>query len=284
MKSISAIIIAVGVVTWAGSASASLIVDDNFDRADSTSLGNPQKGNAWNEQKTAGDGGAMISGNQLVLTNDETATGNANGRVYAYTSLAGLSGFNTTLSLNTDVVEWSFNMQQIRTDPAGFDTGNYGVAFVLAGSTPDFTLGNGYAVVLGQSLSVDPIRLARYVGGLDANANFTNIISSGDYANEYLNIRVTYKPGTNEWSLFGTSGASFSDPTLVTTQLGSTTVDSTHTGTSLANMGMLWSYSIGATQMSKFDNVKLSVIPEPTTVSVLGISLAAFLVRGRRKN
>ena len=162
MKSKIALIMVMGTMIVTDRVGASLIFEDNFNRADSTSLGSPQTGNAWSEAKTAGDGGALISSNQLLLTNDETATANAAGRVYAYTSLSGLTGFNTTLNANAGLVEWSFNMQQIRTDPSGYNGSAYGAAFVLAGSSSDFTLGTGYAVVYGQSLATDPLRLAKY--------------------------------------------------------------------------------------------------------------------------
>lgn len=277
------ILMAAAAAMMAGSAGAAVIFQDNFNRADSTTLGSPQIGNAWSESVSAGDGGALISGNNLVLTNDETAAANANGRVWAYTSLAGLTGYNTTLSSNSNVVEWSFNMQQVRTNPAGFDAGNYGVAFVLAGSSSDFMDGTGYAIVLGNSVTPDPLRLARYNGGLDANANISNIISSGDYGNTHFNIRVTYNPTGDLWSLYATTGASFGDPSAVATQLGSTTADNTYTSSSLANMGALWSYSTGAAQSAKFDNVTLTVIPEPGTLSILGAFGFAMAMRMRRR-
>ena len=115
---------------------------------------------------------------QLELSNDATATANVNGWVLASASTSSFSApYNTTLSSNSGLVTWTFNMRQIRPDPAGFTAGSYGVAFVLgATSTGIATGGTGYAVVLGQSGTTDPVRLVRFNGGLQGT--LTNIITS----------------------------------------------------------------------------------------------------------
>ena len=72
--------------------------------------------------------------------------------------------YSSTLTTNGNQLSWAFNMQQSRPNPSGFASNNYGVAFVLAGSSSDLTTGNGYAVVYGNSGQPDSLRLVRYTG------------------------------------------------------------------------------------------------------------------------
>lgn len=263
---------------------------DNFNRANLT-VGAPT---TYTTTTVGGDGGASILNNlQLELTNDSSATGNANGRVFvtAPTSSFG-GGYNPIPSANSgQIVEWTFNIRQPRTDPSGFDSSNYGVAFVLGATSADLMTANGYVVVYGQSGTTDSFRIARFTGGLDLNSNLTDVVSSSadDLAasNNFASIRVRYDPGTNEWSLFlrndGTLG--WQDPSSgVTNQLGSTTADSTYTGSTLSHFGFLWSYSTAANQMAWFDNVAVTLTPVPEPGTVLAVvAVGLGLVRLRRQ-
>lgn len=127
---------------------------------------------------------------------------------------------------------------------------------------------NGYAVVLGQSGSTDPIRLVRFAGGLDANNNLQNIISASslsDIGNEYLSIHVTYDPNGNSWSLYGRNDGStaFADPATGTLTFNGTASDSTYVGSSLGHLGALWGYSTSAGLTASFDNFSITAVPEP---------------------
>ena len=118
----------------------------------------------------------MIHGGRLDLSNDASGTTNADGWVFGYRDINALSGWNTTLSSNTGRVTWEFNMRQIRTDPAGFGSTSYGVAYVLAGTSATAAAGSGYAVVLGESGSTDPIRLVSFNNGVQGTR--TTILTS----------------------------------------------------------------------------------------------------------
>ena len=134
------------------SAQAQLTYTDNFSANRGTlqvtsGLMGTSGANNWFVTRSGADWGAIRSNttSQLELTNDASATANANGWVFAQT----VTQHHPTLNLNTDVT-WSFNMRQITSDPGGFTAGNHGVAFVLAGSSATAaTTGQGYAVVLG---------------------------------------------------------------------------------------------------------------------------------------
>src|SRR4030095_949578 len=196
----------------------------------------------WSVTRSGADFGARRNTGpaQLELTNDVDATANANGWVLVSTpSSSFTSPYNTILNSNPGVVTWTLNMQQVRLDPAGFGSGSYGVAFILAGtSNTNNNTGSGYAVVLGQSGITDPIRLARYSGGIQGT--LTNIIVSNtpglaDFGAEYLSIKVTYTPATETWELFlRNDGASaFADPAAGSLTSQGMLVDNTGTGPSI---------------------------------------------------
>jgi len=160
----------------------------------------------WSLSRSGVDWGARIDGGRLDLTNDAGAQANVNGWVFGYRDLNSVAGWNTTLASNTGTITWEFNMRQIRPDPAGFGSGAYGVAYVLAGtSVTAATAGSGYAVVLGQSGGTDPIRLANFNNGLQGT--LTNILTSNtsglaDFGADYVSAKVTFAPSTNTWELF----------------------------------------------------------------------------------
>lgn len=242
---------------------------DNFQRADNTTVGA-----TWLETETVSPGAAVVLSNQLKL-GSTTA-----GRDYIYADISTL--YNSVYNTNTSTLTWSFNMRQSRTDPSGFDAGNYGVAFVLGCSTNNFLTGSGYAVVLGNSGTSDNLRLVKFAAGISGNAGLTNIIAPVvDYGNDYLTIKVTYNPIGNNWSLFvGSNLAAFDNPlTASYTQLGATTSDNTYTGVDLLYMGCLWNHSTGASDLAYFDNINIpslcTLAPEPT-VQATSISLSSI--------
>lgn len=230
----------------------------------------------WSVSRSGADWGARrhTTTTRLELTNDVGGTANVNGWVLASTASSSFSSpYNTTLSSNPGPVTWTFNMRQSQTNPAGFAAGNYGVAFIVAGtSTTNATTGSGYAVVLGQSGTTDPVRLARYSGGIQGT--MTNIITSNtagltDFGTEFLSVKVVYTPATNTWELFlrNDGGTTFADPAAGTLTSQGTAVDNTSTGTALALMGGWWQGSTAAAQPAYFDNTVVSVeTPSPGTL------------------
>jgi uncharacterized protein len=222
---------------------------------------------AWSVLVQNADWGARrnTSPEHLELTNDASATANANGWVLASTSMSSfLSPYNTTLNLNTGTITWNFNIRQIRTDPAGLASGSYGSAFILAGtSTTTRTIGTGYAITYGQSGGTDPIRLVEYTAGLGTSSNIitSNTVGLTDFGAEYLSVRVIYTPSTNTWELLlrndGTTA--FADPATGTLVSQGTAINSNSTGTALSLMGAFWNGSTGANQTAFFDNTSVVV-------------------------
>ncbi|MDK2910943.1 MAG: hypothetical protein PWR20_2511 [Bacteroidales bacterium] len=224
---------------------------------------------SWLVTRSGDDWGARRNTDpaQLELTNDASSNSNNIGWVSAYVDLStnAAEPYSTTLSSNIGLVTWTFNMRQIRPDPAGFNlSSSYGVAFILASNVSNpVTTGSGYAVVLGNTGNIDSVRLVRFTGGLQGTPTDTVIISSSsnDFGNEYLSIKVTYNPTTNTWELFlrndGTT--EFSDPTTGTLTSQGTAVDNTYTSISLPYLVAYWQGSTTANQTAFFDNVMIRV-------------------------
>jgi hypothetical protein len=290
-------ILGIGIaVLLAGTAQAEIVFQDDF--STSQGAGWTTTGaigtSGWNVNRGGAvrggeDWGARISTNVMDLSNDASANANNDGWVFAKRTLSDTSLFKTTLSSSSGEVTWSFNMQQIRDNPAGFSPANaYGVAFILSANSTNInsTGTTGYAIVLGQSGTTDPLRLAHFTNGVQGT--LSNIITANSPLNdvglEHLSIKVTYNPADNGWTLSGRSdGTSFSDPLSGTlSSLGSAT-DSTYTGVSLPFMGGYWQGSTAANQNAKFDNVVLSVIPEPASFGLLALgAIGVRLIRRRR--
>ena len=245
--------------------SAAIVFSDNFDRADTSTIGNN-----WAETST-GSGDATIVNNELRI-----AGGTSAGRTYISQNTTTLSGYASQLNQNAGVVTWTFNMRTTVADPSGFGNTRNGIAFVLGTSSSDFLTGTGYAIVSGQSGSSDPIRLVRYTAGLITGSTITDVITAsgtpfGDMGTEFLSIKVTYDPANDNWALSGRDdGTGFLDPTAgVLTPLG-TAIDGTYTSSPLSFMGAFWNYSTTTGNDAFFDNTSVDVqaVPEPANIAL----------------
>lgn len=223
---------------------------------------------AWSVNRSGTDWGARrnTSPEQLELINDVSGTANANGWVYSYINTSSFANpYSSTLNQNSGLVTWTFNMRTNRANLAGFASGSYGMAFVLASSSQNvFNTGTGYAVVVGQSSQPDPIRLAKFSGGL--STGLTNIIVANttgltDLALQYVSVKVTYDPATDLWgmSLRYDGSTEFADPAGGTLMSQGTATDATYTGSSLNYAGAYWGGSTAANLTAFFDNFRVTV-------------------------
>ena len=92
-------------------------------------------------------------------------------------------------------------------------------------------------------------------------------------------FRITYEPSSDLWSVFGEVGSDYVDPTTVTRLLGSV-VDSTYTSIPLSYM------AFGGQNHGSdfFDNVSVTVVPEPSTIGLVALAAATgFVSRFRDK-
>jgi len=222
---------------------------------------------SWYVERSGDDWGARIDNGRLENTNDVGATANADGWVFGYCGTTSFSSpYSAVLNNIPDKVTWYLNLRQIRTDPAGFGSGYYGVAFVLCASSQTLrTDGDGYAIVLGQSGSTDPIRLIKFTSGFDGT--LTDLITSNtsgltDFGNDYLSIKVTYNPSSSQWELFlrNDGSSAFTDPTTGTLTSQGTATDNTYTGISLDYAGGYWQGSTASSQTAFFDNFTVQIV------------------------
>ena len=256
-------------VTTGASQNSGSVLMDHFNRANNTLLGStlPPEIAPWQETET-------VSPSSIILNNNRSKMASTiAGREFAYVNLGNVSGYPAQYNITSGQLVWAINLRQSRTDPSGFDANNYGAAFIIGKTTNDITSGNGYAVVIGQSGSTDAVRLAKFTGGINANSKFTNIISSGDYANQYLSIKIVYESAGNNWSLFidsSSSGFPQSDPRNALNQVGNAT-DNSFTSSSLSYLGTLWNHATSANDSLVFDDIYIpSVLP--VTINITSIS------------
>ncbi|MDX2001273.1 MAG: hypothetical protein SFW35_02515 [Chitinophagales bacterium] len=215
----------------------------------------------WSVSRSGNDWGARRNSNTLQLTNDVGSTNNANGWVYAALPVSSFSCYQLSLSNNSGPLTWSFNMRQSQNDPGGFGNNTFGVAFVLAATDANVaTSGSGYAVVLGQSGTTDPLRLVRFNNGL--RGSLSNIISSNtsgltDFGTQYLSVRVVYTPTTDTWQLYlrNDGSSAFTNPATGSLTLQGTAIDNNYTSSNIVTMGAYWQGGTASGQSALFDNV-----------------------------
>lgn len=228
----------------------------------------------WTVIRSGDDWGARIYNGILELTNDTGTTINFDGWVFVYQNTSSFSSpFNPILSSNTQNINYILNMRQIRDNPAGFGIGNYGVALIIGSTGNSRTTGNGYAIVLGQTGTIDPIRFIKFNNGL--GGTLTNLITASiplnDVGNEYLSLALKYYPATNTWELYGRNDGffTFGNPSDGNLSFLGSAADNTYTGTSLTYFGAYWQGSISAEQTAYFDNfsVVLGDVPLPVQLN-----------------
>jgi hypothetical protein len=152
-------------------------------------------------------------------------------------------------------------MRQSRLNPSGFAANTYGVALVLAGSSADFTTGNGYAVVFGNNNSPDSVKLVRYTGGLTGPSNLHTLVAMGIGTSMYAQpaastVRVLYDPEEENWMLeLGPSTTDFTDPLTTTYTRVGTKKDADYTNTTLLFLGCFWNHATTASEYAIFDNI-----------------------------
>jgi len=228
----------------------------------------------WTAQSTA-SGSVDFSSGVLLIDNN----GNS-GQTWAYTNLSDFGApFNIVLSSNEGEVTWAFNMRTLSSDPSN----NNRLAFVLAASSSDFTTGSGYAVrVGGNSPSTDPLELVYYTGGV--NGSIVSIASGASMtANQYASVRIAYDPKTNMWRLYGETASSWTNPSLISSLLGSG-INSTGTSITMTSMGVWSLHTTTASQDRTFDNISVTAIPEPATcAAIIGALALAGVVMHRRR-
>jgi len=248
---------------------------DDFNRADNNTVGVPSSGGStsWTEDGLFSNEAQRIAvdGNELYLGGcvAGSSSGSSGSTGMEQIRFNGETLYETTFDNAGGILEWLFNMRQTRPDPSGFGASTYAAAVVLGSDENDFKNVNadGYAVIIGNGSSPDPVKLIRFAGGLGTNVNVTDVaVSSETDADAYYSVKVTYDPCTGEWNLFvrddGTSA--FSAPNVGGLGSAITATDQTHTGLDLKYFGVGWQHSSSCGEYLRIDNLN---IPNATTAS-----------------
>jgi hypothetical protein len=188
---------------------------------------------------------------------------NSNPTLYgrAFLSVDTSSAFNpvysTTLSQNDGIISWSFNVSN--------QDGGYNNFFscVLASTMADplDINADGYSFN-GGGMSGDRMVIKRFDAGLGGGGEMLIDIAEGlGPLPDKGSFRITFNPVNSEWSLYGETGPRYTDPTQVDNLLG-TAIDDTYTGVETKYFGL----SGKTTGTDYFDNVKVDVVPEPSSI------------------
>ena len=157
-----AILFIFSTLIWTTSIFAQIVFSENFNMSQGVAFttSGPIGTSSFYVSKSGDDWGARIHDNLLELTNTSSAETNVNGWIFVHTDSEDfLMPYESQLNMNSGIITWEFNLRQIRTNPAGFNAGSYGVAFIIGATSSDVgTTGSGYALVLGNTGSPDPIR------------------------------------------------------------------------------------------------------------------------------
>ena len=246
-------------ITAAVAAQASTVYQNNFD-AGSSSLSD------FTPYTLYGATSIQASGGQLVIGE----TGLAYGGVSLNT--ASLAGYSTILSANVGTVTWAFNVAYMD------GVYNNGFNIVLACNTP-----NPYGLAYYQGFPSVGYAL-HGGGGVGNEMYFTEFYNSLTTYQMLIDIpdglgtlpqtgaiRITYEPGSDTWSFYMDAGSDPSDPTAASQLIG-TAVDGTYTHEALPYFSFGGSYS----GTDYFDNLSISVVPEPSPLSLVVIGLTTF--------
>ena len=261
------------------------VLDQNFNNSSTANFTTSGSipGSIWKVTRSGANFGAKIDQGLLTLTNTASSAANYSGWVLVSTPTSNFgSSYKNTLDQNAGIVSWTFNMKQSRSNPNGFKNGQYGVAYVLAGSaTTSKSTGIGYALQFGDTNpnSKNPrnIRLVRYASGLET---FYTILSSStagltNIGTGNVSIRVEYNPQTDLWALYARRDANgpFTDPksgTLIQQEVGSHI--NSITGQLLEMTGAFWNAGTDVPETADFDNLSVSVaVPEITSLTPISV-------------
>ena len=244
---------------------------DHFNRADNNTVGVPSsETSATYTELGTGDGSRQrISNNQLLLSNCDS-DGSSSGNGYERVSFNMSNRYETTYNDAGGVLNWKFNMRSTRSSPSGFPGASnvYASAVILGSSQSDFAnaSASGYAVIIGNQGSPDPVKLIRFASGLNAEANVTDVaVSSQTGETNYFSVNVSFDPCTGLWSLWvRNDGVAFVDPTTGSMGTAVTATNTTHTATDLIYGGFAFQHGSSCSELLLIDNFN---IPNATTAS-----------------
>lgn len=234
------------------------VFTENFNRAAFGSTGGIP---STTYSLSAGTTVDMIGADIAYLSSDATANVK-----YVSAPLASFaSPFNTTLSNNTSLITWVFNIRISSRATSNISNTQMsgGINLCSSGGSNFFNgTASGYAIIFNAG-STGGLKLIRFNRGITTEV--TNVIvpiSTLSFTNMY-SVRVTYNPQTSQWSLYlrddGTTA--FANPNIGINNLYGTAVDTTYTRTPMSTFGYIFGFNAGTGKNIRFDNFKVQLGP-----------------------
>ena len=192
------------------------------------------------------------------------------GQSYMTGPLASFSSqYKPTLSSNTGVVTWSFNIRENQGTMSGLLNTQRYIGVVLAASEADLLSATcqGYMISQGAT-TTSGLQLVKFSAGLGNAATPTTIISAPTVtsAKDWFSVKVTYEPSTNTWTLYQRTDAlsatiGWADPSIGTfTSVSTPTVDADYVGTPMSVFGFFGNHPASNTAFNcLFDNFRVQV-------------------------
>jgi hypothetical protein len=242
---------------------------DDFNRANSDATGVPSSEvSATYSESGTGDGSRQrIEGNQLILSNcDSDGLDSGNGFEQVVFNME--TKYETTFSNAGETMNWKFNMRSSRSSPSGFPVGTYNTyaaVVVLGCDESDYSVStaDGYAVIIGNQSSPDPVKLVRFSGGIGAlgsNANVTDVAVSSIGEQLYVSVNVSFNPCTNLWSLWvRDDSGTFVDPTTGSFGSPVTATNTSLTALDLKYSGFAFQHGASCSETVFIDNFNIPI-------------------------
>lgn len=220
-----------------------------------------------------GNGSVAVAGGQLRAT-----VNNPFGTVDAMlnTSISFSTAYKSTLAHNQGLVTWAFNL-------ANEDNGvnnDFHVVLASTHANPYITTSvpQGYYFVGGGMVGTR-MGLWRFDYGIGGGQQVLIDLTSGlDTLPEMGSFKITFNPANSMWSLYGSVGTAYSDPMSVSTLLG-TGIDSTYATKPTPYFGM----GGRGGGIDYFDNLTVTVAPEPTAATIFAAGGLISLVAARSR-
>ena len=243
--------------TGAGTVNSYVYFVDNFNTTYASPGGTP------NVTFTTGGTSGISYNSQAIKIQTASTVGYASAPFSSITTNV-LAPFSTTLANNTGLVTWYSTIRNQSTF-----TGNTTLSQVLVSNNSVFTATSSSNSNVGYVVSVLPgtspnnkVQLSSYVGGA-SSLTLTPIASIDNNfaaAGDYVNVKVTYNPFTQKWTLAAVNTTTTNiDPTLSTyTNTTSPTSNTTFTGTAMTNFGF---HAVIGANSNFVDNYYLTTTP-----------------------
>ncbi len=198
------------------------------------------------------------------------SAGTTAGQSYMTGPLASFSSqYKPTLSSNTGVVTWSFNIRENQGTMNGLLNTQRYIGVVLAASEADLLSATcqGYMISQGAT-TTSGLQLVKFSAGLGNAATPTTIIAAPTVTSskDWFSVKVTYEPSTNTWTLYQRTDAlsatvGWADPSVGTfTSVSTPTIDADYVGTTMSVFGFFGNHPASNTAFNcLFDNFRVQV-------------------------